>query len=202
VIAAHCRAAEAGIDSTEAERRLNQRRSQAAFSSAGRGIPGGKVMSKLTILVGCGGLSVALLCGCMDSLENQTKKSPNSIIGKKTDKIEKFDPKAPQEVSDSKVHANDPILAPLQAYGPIMEQISKLNVDYAVRLFEAENGRYPKDYDEFMSRVIKANQIKLPVLPAGARYAYDEQNHKLEVVRAPERPAVGNAPGVQPAPGG
>ena len=159
-------------------------------------------MSKLATVVGCGGLSVALLCGCMDSLENQTKKSPNSIIGKTTDKIEKFDPNAPQQVHDGKVRANDPVLAPLQAYGPIMEKISTLNVDYAVRLFEAENGRYPKDYDEFMARVIKANQIKLPVLPAGARYAYDEQSHTLKVVSAPERPAIGNAPGVQPAPGG
>jgi hypothetical protein len=170
---------------------------------AGRTFPGGEVMSKLTILVGCGGLSVALLCGCMDSLENQTKKDPNSIIGKTTDKIEKFDPNAKQQVSDSKVRANDPILYPLQAYGPIMEQISKLNVDYAIRLYEAENGHYPKDYNEFMSGVIKPNHIRLPVLPAGAKYAYDEQNHKLLVIQP--TPQNGNAAGPaanQAAPGG
>jgi hypothetical protein len=157
-------------------------------------------VGKLAIWLGCSGLSVAVVCGCMESLENQTKKSPNSIIGKKTDDIQKFDPNARQEVSDSKVHANDPLLYGMQAYGPIMEQISKLNVDYAIRLFEAENGRYPKDYNEFMSGVIKANHIKLPVLPAGAKYAYDEQNHKLEVVRAPERPPIGNVPGAEAKP--
>jgi hypothetical protein len=162
-------------------------------------------MSKLTILVGCGGLSVALLCGCMDSLENQTKKDPNSIIGKTTDKIEKFDPKGKQEVSDSKVRADDPILYPLQAYGPMVEQISKLNVEHAVDLYQAENGHYPKDYNEFMSGVIKANQIRLPVLPAGWKYAYDVPNHKLMVVRPTERPQNGNAtgPAANPAaPGG
>jgi hypothetical protein len=158
-------------------------------------------MNRLPILVVCGGLSVALVCGCMDSLANQGKKSPNSIIGKKTDDIGKFDPNAKQEVSDSKVKADDPLLYGMQAYGPIVEKISKLNIDYAVRLYEAEHGNYPKNYDEFMSGVIKANHIQLPVLPGGWKYAYDEKNHKLEVVR-PEAGQQGNAPAAKPAPPG
>jgi hypothetical protein len=35
-----------------------------------------------------------------------------------------------------------------------------------------------------MTRVIKPNNIKLPVLPGGWKYAYDVPNHKLEVIRA------------------
>jgi hypothetical protein len=35
-----------------------------------------------------------------------------------------------------------------------------------------------------MTRIIKANNIKLPVLPGDGKYAYDVENHKLEVVRA------------------
>jgi hypothetical protein len=146
-------------------------------------------MAKLAWGIGVAGLAVALLAGCMDSLGDQAKKDPNVIIGKTTDKVEKFDPNAKQEVSDSKVRADDPILYPLQAYGPMVEQISKLHVEHALDLFNASEGRYPKDYDEFMEKIIKANQIKLPKLPGEWRYAYDVPNHKLEVVRA--KPAEG-----------
>jgi len=141
-------------------------------------------MARLTWGIGIAGLTIAMTAGCVDSLANQAKKDPNSIIGKKTDKIEKFDPKAKQEVSDSKVKADDPILYPLQAYGPMVEQISKMHVEHALDLFNATEGRYPKDYEEFMTRIIKANSIKLPVLPGQWKYAYDVENHKLEVVRA------------------
>jgi hypothetical protein len=132
-----------------------------------------------------GSLSLALLVGC-DSLADQGKKDPNSIIGKKTDDIKEFDPKAKQQVSESKVHVDDPILGPLQAYGPMVEQISKMYVDHAIDLFYATEGRYPKDYKEFMTRIIKENHIQLPVLPARAKYAYDVEHHKLQVILAPE----------------
>ena len=42
--------------------------------------------------------------------------------------------------------------------------------------------RYP-DYDEFMSQVVKKNDMWFPVLPAGAKYQYDEKNHKLVVIK-------------------
>lgn len=138
-----------------------------------------------------------LALGCMESLSEQaTKKDPGNIIGKKTQKIGKFDPNANREVSDSKVHVDPTPLYAMQAYGPIMEQVSKLGVDHAVDLFYAENARYPKDYDEFMTRIIKANNIQLPVLPAQAEYQYDEKNHKLVVVKAPDRDAAPKADGV------
>lgn len=128
-------------------------------------------------------LSLAtLLCGCMKSLDEQAKKSPDSIINKKTQEIGKFDPNAGNKVSDSKVHVTDPILAGPQAYGPMLEQIHKSYVQQAVNLFQANNDRFPKDYDEFMTEIIKANNIQLPVLPGGKKYQYDEVNHALVVV--------------------
>jgi hypothetical protein len=142
-------------------------------------------MKNIALQFWVGSLVLVLLAGCGDSLANQAKKDPGVIIGKKTDKIAEFDPNAKQEVSDSKVRADDPILAPMQAYGPMVEQISKMYIDHAVDLFNASEGRYPKDYEEFKTRIIKANNIKLPVLPAGWTYAYDVANHKLEVVRPP-----------------
>jgi hypothetical protein len=128
---------------------------------------------------------VLVLCGCWDSLEKQTQKSPNSIIGKTTTDIGQFDPNAGQKVSDSKIHATDPITSGTSAYGPMLERISKTHIEHAVRLFEGENGRYPKDYEEFMEKIIKANKIELPVLPGGKKYQYDEVNHALVVVDGP-----------------
>lgn len=125
------------------------------------------------------------ICGCLENLEKQTQKSPNSIVGKTTQDIGQFDPTAGQVVSDSKIHATDPLTAPTSAYGPMLEQISKSHIEHAVRLYEAENGRYPANYEEFMEKIIKANNIKLPVLPGDKKYQYDEANHALVVVDAP-----------------
>lgn len=129
---------------------------------------------------------VLTVAGCgMKSIDEQTKKSPNSIIGKTTQNVGAFDPNAGAKVSDSKIHATDPITAPTSAYGPMLEQISKSHIEHAVRLFEATEGRYPKDLDEFMEKIILANNIKLPVLPGGKLYQYDVENHKLVVVDGP-----------------
>ena len=127
-------------------------------------------------------LAILPVCGCMQSLEEQTKKSDKSIIGKKTQDIGNFDPKADNKVSDSKVEITNPITGGLEAYGPMLEQISKTHIQQAVDLYHAENGGYPKDYNEFMEKVIKPNNIKLPVLPGTKKYQYDVENHKLVVV--------------------
>ena len=128
---------------------------------------------------------VLTLCGCMQSLEDQTKKSDTFIVGKKTQDIGKFDPNANNKVSDSKVEITNAATGALEAYGPIMEQLSKGQIKQAVDLYHAENDRYPKDYDEFMALIVKPNQIKLPVLPGGKKYQYDEANHTLVVIEAP-----------------
>lgn len=129
-----------------------------------------------------GGVLLATATGCFDSLEEQTKKSKNSIIGKTTQNIGKLQPGDAGKVSDSKINATDPITGPMSAYGPILEKASAIAVDQAINTFYALEGRYPKDHDEFMNRVILENNIKLPVLPFGATYQYDEANHKLVVL--------------------
>lgn len=133
-------------------------------------------------------LSALWLAGCEDA----TKKSPNAIFGKKTQNIGEFDPNAKQKVSDSKVRADTPGLSALQAYGPMVEKISKTYVESALNVFYATEGRYPMDYDEFMERIIKENNIELPVLPYGNKYQYDVANHKLEVIEV-EAPAAAPA---------
>lgn len=129
-------------------------------------------------------LLLVTACGCGQSLEDQTKKSPNSIIGKKTQEVGQFDPNANAKVSNSKIEATDPITAPTSAYGPMLEKISKSHIEHAVNLYQATEGHYPKDHDEFMTQIIKANNIQLPVLPGGKQYQYDVENHRLVVVDA------------------
>lgn len=126
---------------------------------------------------------LVLFVGCMDADVDQAKK-PGSILGKKTQDIGEFDPNAGREVSDSKVRATNPLTGPLEALGPMMEKVSKLGIDHSLALYYATNGEYPKTHDEFMQKIIKANNMRLPVLPAGSEYQYDVENHKLVVVKA------------------
>lgn len=83
---------------------------------------------------------------------------------------------------DSKVKVSNPITGALEAYEPLKQQVAGLGIDHAVRLFQATEGRYPKDHEEFMTRVIKQNNIRLPQLSTGKSYKYDVENHKLVVV--------------------
>ena len=140
-----------------------------------------------------------LLTGCGSILDDQVKKSNGKVLGKTTQDIQKFDPNAKQEVSDSKVRidTNDitaPVTGPLQAYGPALEQISKTHIKHALDLFNATEGRYPNSYEEFMDKIIKENNIQLPVLPFGHKYQYDVANHELVVVKPPAEAPAGNAP--------
>jgi hypothetical protein len=130
--------------------------------------------------------------GCMQPIEEQVKKDPNSIIGKTTQNVGEYDPNAGAKVSDSKINATDPITAPVSAYGPMLERISQNEIAHAINLFNAAEGRYPNSYDEFMTRIIKENNIRLPVLPGGKRYQYDVENHKLVVVDADPNAAPAN----------
>lgn len=89
---------------------------------------------------------------------------------------------------------SEAILAqPAITYFAAKERIAfEVAVPHALNLFNASEGRYPTDHEEFMDRIIKENQIKLPVLPVGHEYKYDPETHTLMVVRpkpaAPPQP--------------
>ena len=130
-------------------------------------------------------LGLMMAVGCVESSSKRTDdNSGKGIFGKKTQDVGEFDAnKANQVVSDQKIHATDPISAPLSAYGPMVEGISKTQIKSALELFRANEDRYPRDHVEFMERIIKENNIQLPVLPYKGRYMYDVENHELVVVR-------------------
>ncbi|MFN0055814.1 MAG: hypothetical protein ACKV0T_27030 [Planctomycetales bacterium] len=60
-----------------------------------------------------------------------------------------------------------------------------IQIPEALKLFKATEGRAPQSHDEFMAKIVAANLIKLPQLPAGQNYVYDPQREELMV----EKPA-------------
>ena len=124
------------------------------------------------------------LVGCTKSKPKEEPAAKQSIFGQTTNDIKKFDPNAGQEIVSSEFkNDSGPLLYALDGYKSAMQKFSEdVLVQQALRLFEAEHGRYPKDYQEFMEKIVKANNLRLPVLPLSLEYRYDEKNHKLVVV--------------------
>jgi len=125
-------------------------------------------------------LASILLSGC---IESQPPLAPKQ---KTTDKIGEFDPNAGDEVVKPEVKMTNPITGPLEAYHPMVQKLAALGIEHAVNLFHALEGRYPNSYDEFMTRIIEENKMRLPVLTPGLEYQYDVENHKLLVIRTPD----------------
>ncbi len=110
------------------------------------------------------------------------------IIGQRTTEIRNAAPelqKGNAKVASTKIK-KDPIPIVGNAYVAIIGRLSVDNIQHAMDLFKAANDRLPKDYDEFMTEIIKANNIALPKLPPFQAYAYDEQEHKLILIEYPD----------------
>jgi hypothetical protein len=76
------------------------------------------------------------------------------------------------------------VVTPAKAFFAAKERIAfEIEVPHALQLYEATSGQAPKTHQEFMENVIKANQIKLPVLPPGHEYVYDPEGKQLMVKR-------------------
>ncbi|MEZ6062180.1 MAG: hypothetical protein R3C19_17715 [Planctomycetaceae bacterium] len=123
-------------------------------------------------------------CGLDEGMQSSKPAGP-----KTTTDIGEFQVREGEETVSSDIVYTNPVTGPLEALPGAKQQISELAIQHAVDLFQATNGRYPKDHDEFMTQVIQANNMRLPVLPKGQRYEYDVANHKLMVVQDVQQPA-------------
>jgi hypothetical protein len=118
------------------------------------------------------------------------KEAPGPIVGQRTQKVVEAAPaleKGNAKVASTKITAKDPITLQGNAYVSIIGRSSQLSIQQAIDLFRANNDRYPKDFDEFMAEIIKANNISLPKLPPYQEYAYDEKERKLIILEYPDR---------------
>ena len=112
------------------------------------------------------------------------------IIGQRTQKIVKAAPALEQKgakVASTKIVAKDPFTLAGNAYVASIGRLSQLAIEDAINKYHAANDRYPKDLDEFMTEIIKANNISLPKLPTYQEYSYDEKEHKLIIIEYPDR---------------
>ena len=124
------------------------------------------------------------MSGCAEPEAAEEPKS-QSIINQKTDEIGEFKADGDDKQADMQVKPDSsPLSAAGGAYGFAVGEISKQSIQRAVQMFQATNGRFPKDHAEFMEKIVKANNIKLPVLPGKRRYQYDVENHELVIVEA------------------
>lgn len=73
------------------------------------------------------------------------------------------------------------ITTPISVYFQAQERLIFDQVTYALKLYDAEHGSKPKTEEEFMTKIIKANNIRLPTLPEGSKYKYDPQKGELLV---------------------
>jgi hypothetical protein len=76
------------------------------------------------------------------------------------------------------------------AYRTSVGKLSIIAVDQKMNFFQAENDRKPKDYKEFMDRIIepgKPDGIMLPMLPYYQEYAYDPDAKELVVIEFPAK---------------
>jgi hypothetical protein len=67
----------------------------------------------------------------------------------------------------------------------------EIQIPHAVNLFRASEGRFPKTHEEFMTKIVQANQIVLPELPPGRTYRFDSEKGELWVdppKKASEKP--------------
>jgi len=141
--------------------------------------------------------ALVLIAGCEEERNVADKPKAQAappakdqfIVGRRTQEIKNAAPelrKGGATVATTKITARDPITLPGNAYVTMVGRTSILNIEHAVDLYRAANDRYPKDYDEFMTEIIKANNIALPQLPYYQKYGYDEKEHKLVILEYPD----------------
>ena len=122
----------------------------------------------------------------------QAPAKPRPILNKRTNDIRNAQTELQSggaKVASTRIVAKDPITLQGNAYVSIIGRASTDNIKHAIDLWQAENGRYPKDYNEFMEEIIKKNNIALPQLPYYQEYGYDENQHKLIILEYPDRKA-------------
>jgi hypothetical protein len=123
-------------------------------------------------------LVLILATGCMDPPAPPAPKSNAPPT------ISEFDSAADKQVIQPKAKVTDPITGPLAVLKNVELKLPTLDIEYAVNLFQASEGRYPASLEEFMTRIIQENNIRLPQLAPGQEFQYDVENHKLVIVQS------------------
>jgi hypothetical protein len=78
------------------------------------------------------------------------------------------------------------LVEPLKAFIRVEQRkVFEIQIPQALSLFQASEGRKPKSHEEFMTKIVAPNNIKLPTLPEGETYVYDPERGELMVQKPP-----------------
>ena len=78
-------------------------------------------------------------------------------------------------------YGGDMISVSVMALWNAKQRIVLDQMHHALELYKATEGHLPKTQEEFMEKIIKANNLKLPELPPGQHYVYDPKTGELMV---------------------
>jgi hypothetical protein len=122
--------------------------------------------------------------------------APREILNQRTQDIRDSaqEKKAGGVVTPPRITAKDPIRLTGNAYVSIVSNAASLNIKKAIDFYQADTGEYPKSTEEFMEKIIKANNIALPRLPFYQEYAFDVPTHSLVVMEYPDRKKAAGYP--------
>ena len=74
----------------------------------------------------------------------------------------------------------DPITYPFKTYWIGKQQAICFQIERNLKAYRAEHGCIPKTQDKFMDEIIKKGNIKLPQLPPGHKYIYEQGELMVE----------------------
>ncbi len=152
---------------------------------------------------GAGLLALCALCGCSEPIPiPEDKPTTETVAPEPGENVENAagateGAEAEAEYVEKKadvgatgkgeygVTSEDPmsiVTVPVSTYFKAQEMaVFRMQIPSAMNLFQASEGRYPNSEEEFMTKIIKANQIVLPKLPEGDVYFYDAQARELKI---------------------
>lgn len=127
-----------------------------------------------------------------EAADSSDQVKPRKIIGKTTQDVrdaQKEEAKGAKKVQP-RITGQDPITVTGNAYSVIVSRAEQLQIKHSLDLFYNLNERYPKDLQEFMKEIIKANGIRLAQLPFYQEYGYDSVKHELVILEYPDKKAM------------
>ena len=138
--------------------------------------------SRIDFIVATLVLLLAVIVGCVPPKVEEKKKDDGegSIIGKTTTDVGEWDPNGGQKIKETE-EANVVNHIRVGA-GHAIHEIARMKVEKSLQFFEAEQGRFPNSYDEFMEKVFDVYVLELPAPLTSCEYQYDVKNHRLVVV--------------------
>ena len=128
-----------------------------------------------------------LLSGCVETSQPVAQKPADPP---KPAEIGEFDPEAGKEVVKLAPKVSNPITGSLEILKAVQVQLPTLQIEQALNIFNANEGRFPQSHDEFMAQVIAPNNIQLPALPNGLQFQYDVAGHRLVIVNTADGKTV------------